>query len=196
LVSHPGDIATITFALGVVMHTLSRNLFRKRRDLWALDLVMSNAVTQRLAEIGSTPPTGAPSLEEVHAAEGFDRVRKAGEFIHAIEYALITRAPHVHRSIQVYRDQYRLARGFILPSIILAFVLPFWEPVPAGHLGNFPLISFQLFFLPVLFAGVTMYAFRERVYRYDAARIRSYLTLELDAQQSERTSGAALAAVR
>ena len=188
-------VGTLTFALGVVMHTLSRNLFRKKKDLWAMDIVLSPSVRQRLGDLGASRPAAGPSLDEVHAAEGFERVRKAGEFMHALDYALMVRAPHVHSSIQVYRDQYRLARGFVLPSVILAFVLPFWDPVPAGHVGNFPLISFQLFFMAVLFAGISMYAFRERSYRYAAARVRSYLTLEVEAQQARRGGGAHLSAV-
>ena len=74
-------------------------------------------------------------------------------------------------------------------------MLPFCGPVPAGHVGNFPLISFQLFFMAVLFAGISMYAFRERSYRYAAARMRSYLTLEVEAQQARRAAGAHLSAV-
>jgi hypothetical protein len=188
-------LSTITLAVGAVMHTVSRNAFRKRKDVWATEILLSPGVKQRLDAIGAAQPSGAPSLDEVHAAEGFDRVRKAGEFMHALDYLLLIRAPSVHRSIQVYRDQYRLARGFILPSIVLAVVLPFWDPVPLGHVGSFPLISFQLFFLAVFFAGVSMYAFRERSYRYAAARIRGYLTLAAESRQGARTTAAHLTAV-
>lgn len=171
---------TTTFAIGVVMHTLSRNLFRKTKDLWDMEVLTSPAVTQRLGELGDCRPSGGPSFGEVQQAEGFDRVRKAGEFMHALDYVLQVRAPRLHDSIQVYRDQYRLARGFILPSLVLALVLPFWDPVPAGDVGRFPLISIQLFFLGIFFAGVAMYAFQERSYRYAAARVRSFLTLQIE----------------
>jgi hypothetical protein len=107
--------------------------------------------------------------------------------MHALSYVLQIRAPGLYDSIQVYRDQYRLARGFIVPSLILALVLPFWEPVPAGNVGSFPVVSFQLFFLEVFFAGVAMYAFKERSYRYAAALIRSFLTLEIESRQSAET---------
>ncbi len=58
-----------------------------------------------------------------------------------------------------------------------------------GHIGGFPLISLQLFFLCVLFAGVSMYAFRERSYRYAAARVRSYLALESEQRAAQAEHG-------
>ncbi len=122
-------------------------------------------------------------------------MRKAGEFLHAADYALQIRAPHIHRSIQVYRDQYRLARGFVIPSLMLAVVLPFWEPLPRGHVGQFPLISLQLFFLGVFFAGICTYAFKERSHRYAAARIRAFWMLQREAQETSRTAGRHLSAV-
>ena len=175
----------ISFTVGVAMHTLSRNLFRRAKDLWDMEVLTSPAVRQRLGDLGECRPSGGPTLEEVHATEGFDRIRKAGEFNHAVDYVLQVRAPHLHQAIQVYRDQYRMARGFILPSLGMALVLPFWDPVPAGHVGQFPLVGVQVFFLCVFFAGVAMYAFKERSYRYAAARLRSYLTLQAEAQQQE-----------
>ncbi len=187
-------LSTIVFAVGIVMHTLSRNLFRRTKDRWCVDVLMSHAVSQRIEDLGSCRPVGAPSFEEIRAAEGTDRVRKAGEFMQAIDYTLMSHTPRIHEAIRVYRDQYRLAREFILPSIILAFVVPFWDPIPMGHIGAFPLISLQLFFLFVLFAGVSMYAFRERSYRYAAARLRSYLTFESE-QRSVRAEPGHLAAV-
>ena len=175
----------VSFTVGVAMHTLSRNLFRRSKDYWDMAVLTSPAVRQRLGDLGECRPSGGPTLEEVHATEGFDRVRKAGEFNHAVDYVLQVRAPHLHQAIQVYRDQYRMARGFILPSLGLAIVLPFWDPVPAGHVGQFPLVGVQVFFLCVFFAGVAMYAFKERSYRYAAARLRSFLTLQAEAQQRE-----------
>jgi hypothetical protein len=178
-------LVSICFTVGVAMHTLSRNLFRRSKDLWDMEVVTSPAVRQRFGDLGECRPSGGPTLEEVHATEGFDRIVRAGEFNHAVDYVLQVRAPHLHQAIQVYRDQYRIARGFIVPSLGLALFLPFWEPVPTGHIGQFPLISIQLFFLCVFFAGVAMYAFKERSYRYAAARLRSFLTLQAEAQQRE-----------
>ena len=178
-------LTVITFTVGVAMHTLSRNLFRRTKDLWDMEVLTSPAVRQRFGDLGECRPSGGPTLEEVHAAEGFDQIRKAGEFNHAVDYVLQVRTPRLHQAIQVYRDQYRMARGFILPSLGLAIVLPFWEPVPTGHVGQFPLIGLQLFFLCVLFAGVATYAFRERAYRYAAARLRSFVTLQAEARQLE-----------
>jgi hypothetical protein len=86
-------------------------------------------------------------------------MRKAGEFLHAAEYALQIRAPHIHQAIQIYRDQYRLARGFVLPSLLLAIVVPFSDPLPRGHVGQFPLISLQFFCLGIFFSGICLYAF-------------------------------------
>ncbi|UCE85983.1 MAG: hypothetical protein JSU66_16930 [Deltaproteobacteria bacterium] len=181
-------IFTLALAVGTVMNTVSRNVFRRTKELWASEVLTSRSVRERLDRIGALRPTGGPSLAEVHAADGRERVRTAGEFVHAIEHVLWIRAPHVNQNIEIYRDQYRLARGFILPSLILAIVLPFWEVVPRGHMGGFPLISVQLFFLAVFFAGTSMYAFRERSYRYAAARIRAFLTLEREAQRVSETS--------
>jgi len=175
----------VSFTVGVAMHTLSRNLFRRSKDYWDMAVLTSPAVRQRLGDLGECRPSGGPTLEEVHAAEGFDRIRKAGEFNHAVDYVLQVRAPHLHQAIQVYRDQYRMARGFIVPSLGLALALPFWDPVPSGHVGQFPLVGVQVFFLCVFFAGVAMYAFKERSYRYAAARLRSFLTLQAEAQQRE-----------
>jgi hypothetical protein len=191
-----GGLLTTTFAVGVAMHTLSRNLFRKKRDLWDLQVVTSAGVRQRLGDREPCRPNGGPSLEEVHAAEGPDRMRKAGEFMHALDYVLQIRAPQLYRSIQVYRDQYRLARAFIVPSVILAVVVPFWEPLPTGHVGEFPLISIQIFFLGVFFAGVCMYAFRERSYRYALARLRGFWTMQSEEQAASPAAAAHLAAVR
>jgi len=132
-------LLTITFTVGMAMHTLSRNLFRRSKDLWDMEVLQ-------------------------------------------------IRARHLHQAIQVYRDPYRMARGFILPSLGMAIVLPFWEVLPVGHVGQFPLIGVQLFFLCVFFAGVAMYSFKERSYRYAAARLRSFLTLQAEARQRDHTA--------
>ncbi len=176
-------LLAITFTVGLAMHTLSRNLFRRMKDVWDMEMLTSPGVQQRLGAVGECRPSGGPSLDEVHAAEGFDRIRTAGEFNHAVDYVLQIRAPRLYEAIQVYRDQYRLARGFVLPSLGLAIVLPFWEPVPSGHIGQFPLVALQLFFLCVFFAGVATYAFKERAHRYSAARLRSFMTLQAEARR-------------
>ncbi len=110
------------------------------------------------------------------------RERVAGAFTHSIEYRLMTRATGVYRAIQVYREQYRLARGFIIPSAAFAIILPFWEPVAAldgaGFIGPFPIIRTQLFLLSILAAAICFVAFRERSYRYAAAKILAFVTLE------------------
>jgi hypothetical protein len=64
---------------------------------------------------------------------------------------------------------------------VLAIVLPFWGPIitlEAGYIGPFPLIGFQLFLLSLLFACVSFLAFRERSYRYIAAQLMGFMTLE------------------
>lgn len=181
-------MVTIAFPVGLMMNTLSRNLFRKQKDQWALDVLLSQAVLRRFAGLESFRPTGgAPALDEIQEAEGFDRIRKAGEFMHTIHYEIMNRAPQLYGTIQVYRDQYRLARGFILSSVVLAIVLPFWGPIitlDAGYIGPFPLIGYQLFLLSVLFACVSFLAFRERSYRYIAAQIMSFVTLETKTARS------------
>ena len=108
------SLGMITFAVGVVMQTVSRDVFRKMKDQWDTQVLTSPGVMSRLAEDEAYCPSGAPSLEEIDAAEDRAQARKAGEFLHAADYVLQIRAPHIHRSIQIYRDQYRLARGFVL----------------------------------------------------------------------------------
>jgi hypothetical protein len=191
-----GALLITTFAVGVAMHTVSRNVFRKLRDAWDVQVVTSPGIRSRMAEYGLCRPSGGPSLDEVHAAEGEERVRKAGEFMHALDYVLQIRAPHVYESVRVYRDQYRLARAFILPSLILALVIPFWEPLPAGHVGSFPLISIQIFFMGIFFTGACMYAFRDRSYRYTLSRLRVFWTVENEARSTASVSPSRLAAVQ
>ena len=86
------------------------------------------------------------------------------------------------RGIQPSREQYRLARGFILISVAFAPVLPLWEPVraldSAGAIGPLPIIRTQLFLLSVLAAAICYVAFRERTFRYAAASLLAYATIE------------------
>ena len=101
--------------------------------------------------------------------------------MHAIDYRVMVRSPEVYRTIQVYRDQYRLARGFVVPSLVLGLLLPLWEPIRTlegiRSFGPIPLIGVQLLLLGVLFAAISFLAFRERAFRHTAARVMSYFTL-------------------
>jgi len=170
-------------AVGVVMHTISRGLFRPIKDVWALDVASSETVRSRLAALGSVETfPGGPKYNDIPEGGKATRVRKAAAFIHAVEYQLMARAHHVYSTIQVYRDQYRLARGFILPSLAFAILLPLWEPVKAldvsGAIGPFPIIRTQMFLLSILAASVSFVAFRERSYRYAAAKLLAFATVE------------------
>jgi hypothetical protein len=176
-------LVTAAAALGVVVHTISRKIFHNRKQVWAFEVLTSGAVQHRLAPLGAgeTFP-GGPTYAEALKAEGPERIRKAGEFMQAVEYQVLARAPHVWREIQGYRDQYRLARGFILISAAFAPFLPFWDPVRAldvaGTIGPFPIVRSQLFMLSVLASAVCYVAFRERAYRYTAAKLFAYATIE------------------
>ena len=172
-----------TVALGVVMHTISRGLFHSIKHVWALDVTSSETVRSRLAALGSVAVfPGGPKYSDILEGDKASRIRKAGAFHHAIEYQLMTRAHHVYTTIQVYRDQYRLARGFILPSVALAVLLPLWEPIRAldvsGAIGPFPIIRTQMFLLGMLAALVSFVSFRERSYRYAAAKLMAFATLQ------------------
>ncbi len=174
---------TAAAALGVVIHTVSRSVFHARKQFWAFEVLASSTVQQRFATMGAMETfPGGPSYAEALKAEPKDRIPKAGGFLHAVEYQLLARAPHVWREVQAYRDQYRLARGFILTSVGFAFVLPLWEPIReldgAGSVGPFPIIRTQLFLLSILAAAVCYVAFRERTYRYSAAQLLAYATIE------------------
>lgn len=175
-------LVTLSAVIGVIMHTVSRNLFRRQKDLWAFKVLTSPSVRRRFKATGTVDPGfGGATLADVLDEENSERVRHAGEFIHAIDYLVMVRSPEVYRTIQVYRDQYRLARGFVIPSVVLAFLLPLWEPIRtlegAGMLGPVPLISVQILLLGVLFAAISFLAFRERAFRHAAARVMSCLTL-------------------
>lgn len=176
-------LLTAAAALGVVVHTISRRVFHRRKQMWALEVLASPTVQQRMAALGpgETFP-GGPTYADALKAEGRDRIRKAGAFLQAIDYQLLARAPHVWREIQGYRDQYRLARGFILISAAFAPVFPLWDPVraldSAGVIGPFPIIRSQLFMLSILASAVCYVAFRDRAYRYSAAKLFAYATIE------------------
>lgn len=178
-------IATLAAVVGVIMHTVSRNLFRRQKDLWAFKVLASPTVTKRFKLTGTTDPgLGGATLADVLDNENPHRVRNAGEFMHAIDYLVMVRSPAVYQTIQVYRDQYRLARGFILPSLVLGILLPVWEPIRAleggAKLGPLPLIGVQLFLLGMLFAAISFLAFRERAFRHAAARVMSFLTTTVE----------------
>jgi len=187
-----GAIGTMAAVVGVIMHTVSRNVFRRSKDLWAFKVLISPTVRKRLKATGTLDPgLGGATLADVLDAENPDRVRHAGEFMHAIDYRVMVRSPEVYRTIQVYRDQYRLARGFVVPSLVLGLLLPLWEPIRTlegvGSLGPLPLIGVQLFLLGILFAAISFLAFRERAFRHTAARVMSYLTLVVEGRQSGNT---------
>lgn len=174
---------TAAAALGVVIHTVSRSVFHAAKQFWAFDVLASATVRERFATMGAMETfPGGPSFAEALKAEAKDRIPKAGGFLHAVEYQLLARAPHVWREVQTYRDQYRLARGFILTSAGFAVVLPLWDPIRsldgAGAIGPFPIIRTQLFLLGILAAAVCFVAFRERTYRYSAAQLLAYATIE------------------
>ena len=176
-------IFTISVALGIVMHTVSRGVFHEMKQRWTLTVLSSPAVRSRLAALGTRQPSpGGPTYEEL-SEEGPERVRKAAALMHGMEYQMMLRAPEAFEALQTYRDQYRMARSFILPSAALAIVLPFWTPVRAldgvgGAIGPLPIIRTQVFLLAVLAAAVCFVAFRERSYRYVAAKALAWVTLE------------------
>ncbi len=103
-------------------------------------------------------------------------------FMQGLEYQVMVRAPEVFETIQGYREQYRMARGFILPLAVLAVILPFWAPVAAldgaGSIGPFPIIRSQVFMVALLASAVCFQAFRERAYRYAAAKTLAWVTIE------------------
>lgn len=179
---------TASAALGVVVHTISRSVFHRSKERWANQVLVSPTVQQRFAAFGDVAAIpGGPTYVEVLKAEGPDRIRKAGGFLQALEYTLLTRAPETWQAIQSYRDQYRLARGFILTSAAFAPILPLWEPVRAldsqGTIGPFPIVRTQLFLLAVLASAVCFVAFRERTFRYAAAALQAYATIEGEEKQ-------------
>ena len=187
---------TVSFAPGIVMHTLSRGLLHRQKQQWTLEVLASGAVESRLAGLSKVYPSpGGPSYaelwEEGEGTEGkHNRAWKAAMFMQGVEYQVMVRAPHVFETIQVYREQYRMARGFILPLAVLAFILPFWAPIAAldgaGSIGPFPIIRSQTFLASILAAAVSYQAFRDRAYRYAASKALAWVTLEEnDARKSD-----------
>ena len=176
-------VLTVSFALGLVMNTVSRGVFHKQKRLWTLELLSSAAVRNRLAALGTVQTSpGGPTYSELADEDAPNRVIKAAAFMQGVEYQVMVRAPHVYQTIQMYRDQYRMARAFILPLALLAFIIPFWAPVAAldgaGSIGPFPIIRSQAFMLSLLGSAVSFVAFRERAYRYAAATALAWITLE------------------
>lgn len=55
---------TVSFALGIVMHTISRGLFHKQKQRWALEVLASGAVENRLASLSKVYPSpgGGPAM--------------------------------------------------------------------------------------------------------------------------------------
>jgi hypothetical protein len=175
----------VSFALGIVMHTISRGLLHKQKQRWTLEVLASGAVENRLSALNKVDPSpGGPSYADLwdEEEEPHNRAWRAGMFMHGVEYQIMARAPQVFETIQVYREQYRMARGFILPLAVLALILPFWAPVAlldgAGSIGPFPIIRSQVFLVPLLASAVSFVAFRERAYRYAAAKTLAWVTIE------------------
>lgn len=174
---------TTSAALGVVMHTLSKALFHPLKLRWELDVLSSTTVRTRMQAMDAVEVfPGGPKYADLLNPDEPDRAHRAAAFMNAIEFFVMSRAIDVYRTIQVYRDQYRLARGFILPSVGFAIILPLWEPIraldAAGSIGPFPIIRTQLFLLGILAAAVCYVAFRERSFRYAAATALAFATLE------------------
>lgn len=170
-------------ALGVVMHTISKGLFHRIKLRWELDVLSSATVRTRMHAMETVEVfPGGPKYADLLNPDEPERMHKAAAFMNAIEFAVMARAFDVYRTIQVYRGQYRLARGFILPSAAFAVILPLWAPIQAldaaGSIGPFPIIRTQLFLLGILAAAVCYVAFRERSFRYAAATALAYATLE------------------
>ena len=177
-----------SMALGVVMHTISKGLFHRFKLSWTFDVLSSASVRQRMIASQDTALLpGGPKYNDIFAEEPPRRLHVAAAFMHAVEFALLSRSADVYRAVQVYRDQYRLARGFILPSAAFALVLPLWPPVAAldvaGTIGPFPIIRTQLFLVSILAAAVSYVAFRERSYRYAAAKLLAFAALEAQSKQ-------------
>ena len=178
-------VLTVSFALGVVMHTISRGLLHMQKGRWTLEILASRAMRNRVAALGGVDPSrGGPTYAEVleEDEDPHKRVLKAAAFMHGVEYQVMVRAPHVFDTIQIYREQYRMARGFILPLAILALILPFWAPVIAldgvGSIGPFPIIRSQTFLVSLLASAVCAFTFRERAYRYSSAKALAWVTIE------------------
>jgi len=174
---------TLSMALGVVMHTISRSVFHARKQEWTFAVLSSGAVRGRLAALGTVQPSpGGPTYDEL-SEDSANPVMKAAAFMHGLEYQVMIRAPEVFENIQIYRNQYRTARSFILPCAALAFILPFWAPVGAldgvgGNIGPLPIIRTQVFLVGLLASAVCYVAFRERAFRYAAAKALAWVTLE------------------
>ena len=156
-------------------------------------MATSGAVENRLSALNKIYPSpGGPSYADLWDEEEdpHNRAWRAGMFMHGVEYQIMARAPQVFETIQVYREQYRMARGFILPLAVLALILPFWAPIAlldgAGSIGPFPIIRSQVFLVPLLASAVSFVAFRERAYRYAAAKTLAWVTMEaIDAKERE-----------
>jgi hypothetical protein len=102
--------------------------------------------------------------------------------MHGVEYQVMVQAPEVFENIQMYRHQYRMARAFIIPCVVFALVLPLWAPVAAldgaGAIGPLPIIRTQAFLVSILAAAVSFVAFRERAFRYAAAKALAWVIIE------------------
>ncbi len=50
-------VLAVSFALGIVMHTISRGLFHKQKQKWTLDVLASGAMESRLASLSKAYPS-------------------------------------------------------------------------------------------------------------------------------------------
>ena len=59
-------VLTVSFALGVVMHTISRGLLHMQKGRWTLEILASRAMRNRVAALGGVDPSrGGPTYAEV-----------------------------------------------------------------------------------------------------------------------------------
>ena len=59
-------VLAVSFALGIVLHTISRGLFHKQKQKWTLDVLASGAVENRLVSLSKVYPSpGGPSYAEL-----------------------------------------------------------------------------------------------------------------------------------
>ena len=81
-----GAVLTVSLALGVAMHTISRGVFHKQKQEWTLTVLSSAAVRNRLAALRTVQPSpGGPTYEEL-SEDSPNRVIQAAAFMHGIEY--------------------------------------------------------------------------------------------------------------
>ena len=108
---------TVSFALGVVMHTISRGLFHKQKGRWTVEILGSRAVRNRLAALGRVHPLrGGPTFADLWEEEDpDDRAVVAAAFMHGVEYQLMVRAPPVKSRVVCKSERKLLDASVRLP---------------------------------------------------------------------------------